>query len=45
MNSDNSINNDADISGALSSLHIGDDNESNNNEEKNVVSDTDNIHN
>ena len=43
MSSDNSINNDADLSGALSSLNIGDDDESNTNEEKNVVNDTDNI--
>ena len=35
MSSD-SINNDTDISGALSSLNIGDD-ESNNQEEKNVI--------
>ena len=38
MSSD-SINNDTDISGALSSLNIGDD-ESNNQEEKNVINDT-----
>ena len=46
MSSNNSINNDADVSGAFSSLNIniiGDDDESNNNEEKNVINDTDNI--
>ena len=41
--SSNSINNDTDISGALSSLNIGGDDESNNHEEKNVINDTDNI--
>ena len=41
MSSD-SINNDTDVSGKLSSLNIGDD-ESNNHEEKNVINDTDNI--
>ena len=44
MSADNSINNDADVSGAFSSLNIiGDDDESNNDEEKNVINDTDNI--
>ena len=38
--SSNNINSDADLTGALSSLNIGEADESNNNEEKNVINDT-----